>query len=42
MRLAYVDETYTDDQFWVIALVIPESGAKELEVALNDSVERDL
>ncbi|TXA42100.1 hypothetical protein DKM27_08530 [Mycobacterium tuberculosis variant bovis] len=40
MRLAYVDETYTDDQFWVIALVIPESGAKELEVALNAVVQR--
>jgi hypothetical protein len=40
VRLAYIDETYTDDEFWVIALVIPESGAKELEVALNAVVQR--
>lgn len=40
MRLAYIDETYTDDEFWVIALVIPESGAKELERALNAVVQR--
>jgi hypothetical protein len=40
VRLAYIDETYTDDEFWVVALVIPESGAKELEKALDAVVQR--
>lgn len=40
MLLAYIDETYTDDDFWIICLVIPEAVAKPLEAAMNDVVAR--
>jgi hypothetical protein len=38
VRLAYIDETYTKDQFWVIALVVSDAGAKAIERLLNELV----
>lgn len=35
VRLAYIDETYSADEFWLLGLVIPDTGAKALEDALN-------
>lgn len=40
MRLAYIDETYTDKQFWIVALVVTDVGAKAIERAM-DTIVRD-
>ena len=40
MRLAYIDETYTPDDFWIVWLVIPETVARPLETAMNTIVAR--
>lgn len=40
MRLAYIDETYTPDDFWIVCLVIPETVARPLEIAMNTVVAR--
>ena len=38
VRLAYIDETYTKEQFWIVALVIPDIAAKALERLMDEVV----
>jgi hypothetical protein len=38
VRLAYIDETYTKEQFWIVALVVSDTGAKAVERLLNELV----
>ncbi|PQE01398.1 hypothetical protein CYL16_04765 [Mycobacterium sp. EPG1] len=38
VRLAYIDETYTEDEFWIVSLVVPEAAAKPIERAMDTIV----
>jgi hypothetical protein len=38
VRFAYIDETYTAEQFWIVSLVVPDVAAKNLETAMSNIV----
>lgn len=38
MLLAYLDESYNEDHYWIAALVIPDVGAAGLLSRLEDVV----
>lgn len=38
VHLAYIDETYNKQRFWVVALVIPAEQAKSIEAGLDQLV----
>jgi hypothetical protein len=40
VHVAYIDETYSAEELWLVGLVIPDVGAKALESALNEKVHK--